>query len=210
MNIIVKLSGEFINDRELLSSFATSIQGLLEKGHRVGLVIGGGNLVRGRDFTDNRLEADRLGLYSTLINGLLLKTYFKNARLLSSFETALVEKINHEALKEKLLIFAGGVGVPYLSTDTAAIFRAIDIKADLVLKATKVDGVYDSDPRENSSAKLYRSLSYDEILSKKLGIIDATAAAMARAHKIKMIIFNGRNGKIEDAIEQKIGTIIEG
>lgn len=209
MRIILKISGEFINNRTLLDKTVSVVNSLFKEGHKIGIVVGGGNLVRGRDFSENRAEVDKIGMYGTLINGMVLNRMLPNSAIYNAFPTSMIKSANLKDIENKILIFSGGLGVPYFSTDTTAVVRAIDINADIILKATKADGVYDKDPSEKD-AKKYDKVSFSEILSKRLGIIDLTAAALALTHNKKMVVFDGTDpDNIVKAMEKKIGTIIE-
>tara|TARA_Y100001935_G_scaffold167010_1_gene137505 strand:- start:35095 stop:35727 length:633 start_codon:yes stop_codon:yes gene_type:complete len=209
LRIIIKISGEFLNNEDIISRTAFIINDLFNKGHKIGVVIGGGNLVRGRDHSDKRSEFDIIGMYSTVINGLVLKMMINNSKIINSFSLAMLDDAKKEEIENSILIFTGGLGVPYFSTDTAAVVRALDIGADLILKSTKVDGVYDRDP-SIEGAKKYDKLTYGEVLSNRLNAIDLTAASLALTHNKKMVIFDGTNpDNIYKAIEEEIGTVIE-
>ena len=148
-------------------------------------------------------------MYSTVINGLVLKMMINNSKIINSFSLAMLDDAKKEEIENSILIFTGGLGVPYFSTDTAAVVRALDIGADLILKSTKVDGVYDRDP-SIEGAKKYDKLTYGEVLSNRLNAIDLTAASLALTHNKKMVIFDGTNpDNIYKAIEEEIGTVIE-
>lgn len=208
MNLLIKLSGEFITE-DSLPNLSKVISSLKSQGHKIGIVVGGGNIIRGRDFPNNRREVDRIGLYSTLINGLILKLHLKDAEIVNSFKSDLISDRSFESIDDKIAIFTGGTGIPYFSTDTAAVLRALDMNADLILKATKVDGVYESDP-EMGDAKKYDRISFREIVDKELGILDSSAAIIASENNLKMVVFDGRDAeRILEAVKLNIGTIIE-
>lgn len=207
MKLILKISGEFLDRSESLEQWANNIH-LLSKEHTVGVVVGGGNLVRGRNYSENRFNMDVIGMYSTILNGLLLQSLIPGSLLYNSFNSDYVKKIDVEKLGNAVTIFSGGIGVPYFSTDIAAVVRGIDMKADLILKATKTDGVYDGDPELNSS-KLLKKTTYQEIIKKELKVIDLTAAALAAEHKMKIVIFNGKDSdNLFKAVKNDIGSII--
>jgi uridylate kinase len=193
----------------------------------VGIVIGGGNIFRGIHLEKmglQRTPADLMGMLATLINGIALQQALASihcpAKVMSSLECPrAVEPYSWrralECLEEgNVLIFVGGTGNPYFTTDTAAALRASEIRADIFLKATKVDGVYDKDPLKYSDAKKYNSLSYSQALAEKLEVMDATSIALCRNNNIPMLVFN-MNLLEEDKIlaalsEKSLGTIVKG
>ncbi len=208
--ILIKLSGEFLAGKagnglegKVLDNITAQISELVEKGVQVGIVVGGGNFFRGisglRDGI-NRVDGDYMGMLATVMNAVALKNYFEKhgikAHVLSAVK---VEKITEslyppqavEYLKKgEVVIFAGGTGNPFFTTDTAGVLRAIEIEADLMLKATRVDGIYDSDPEKNPDAKRYETISYEEAIRKQLKIMDETAFSLARENGLKMVVFN--------------------
>lgn len=222
--ILLKLSGEtlvgsqgFGIQQSALENLAHSLKTIKEEGVQIGIVIGGGNLFRGiqlKNATIARTPADQIGMLATLMNGLLLEQALTSigcpARVLTALECPRVAESYtwHKAVdylnKEKILIFTGGTGNPYFTTDTAAALRASEIQADVLIKATKVDGVYDKDPLKDNSAIKYDRISYSQVLTQKLGIMDATAIAMCRESKTPIFVLNmNLLGK------EKIGSLLK-
>ncbi|RUO21522.1 UMP kinase [Aliidiomarina haloalkalitolerans] len=208
--ILLKLSGEalmgdeaFGIDAKVLDRMAQEIKEILELGVQVGLVIGGGNLFRGEGLAKagmNRVVGDHMGMLATVMNGLAMRdalhrTYV-NARLMSAIELAGVcDSYNWaEAISllksGRVVIFSAGTGNPFFTTDSAACLRGIEIEADVVLKATKVDGVYTEDPVKNPEATKYDQLDYSDVLKKELKVMDLAAFTLARDHKLPIRVFN--------------------
>lgn len=208
--ILLKLSGEalmgeenFGIDAKVLDRMAIEIKELVELGIEVGLVIGGGNLFRGEGLAKagmNRVVGDHMGMLATVMNGLAMRDAlhraFVNARLMSAIPlNGVCDSYNWtdaiSMLKSgKVVIFSAGTGNPFFTTDSAACLRGIEIEADVVLKATKVDGVYDSDPVSNPDAVLLPTISYQEVLEKELKVMDLAAFTLARDHSIPIRVFN--------------------
>lgn len=208
--LLLKLSGEalmgeesFGIDPKVLDRMAEEIKELVELGIEVGLVIGGGNLFRGEGLAKagmNRVVGDHMGMLATVMNGLAMRDAlhraFVNAKLMSAIPlNGVCDSYNWtDAIKMlkagRVVIFAAGTGNPFFTTDSAACLRGIEIEADVVLKATKVDGVYDSDPNTNPDAVLYTQLSYNEVLEKELKVMDLAAFTLARDHSIPIRVFN--------------------
>ncbi|MFT6899331.1 MAG: uridylate kinase [Paraglaciecola sp.] len=208
--ILLKLSGEalmgdegFGIDPKVLERMAQEIKELVELGIQVGLVIGGGNLFRGEGLAKagmNRVVGDHMGMLATVMNGLAMRDAlhraFVNARLMSAIPlNGVCDAYNWaeaiSGLKSgRVVIFAAGTGNPFFTTDSAACLRGIEIEADAVLKGTKVDGVYDSDPAKNPQAIMYKQLSYTEVLDKELKVMDLAAFTLARDHNIPIRVFN--------------------
>jgi len=187
------------------------------------IVIGGGNIFRGREIGEesfDRVTADYMGMLSTIINGLGLEEAFEilgvQARLMSAIpmdkvcESFSKKKAIHHLNKGRIVIFAGGTGNPFFTTDTLAALRACEVDCDLILKATNVDGVYDKDPRKNPDAKLYESLSFKEALEKNFNVMDLTAFALCSDNQKPIIVFNIKNIKdISKGLkEEKFGTLV--
>jgi len=230
--ILLKLSGEalmgkgdFGIDSDVLASTATEIVNQLNTGTEIGLVIGGGNIFRGAGLAQggiDRVSADQMGMLATVMNALAMqdaiKKQGKKCRVMSALKIdQLGEEFSAHRAREYLaqgevVIFAAGTGNPYFTTDTAASLRSIEIKADLILKATMVDGVYDSDPKKNPDAVRYDTLSFNEAISKELGVMDLTAMVLCRENKMPLCVFDMfETGALSKIIEgdQKTGTIIE-
>lgn len=208
--ILLKLSGEalmgeeqFGIDPKVLDRMAQEIKEILELGVQVGIVIGGGNLFRGEGLAKagmNRVVGDHMGMLATVMNGLAMRdalhrTYI-NARLMSAIELAGVcDSYNWaEAISllksGRVVIFSAGTGNPFFTTDSAACLRGIEIEADVVLKATKVDGVYSDDPVKNPEATKYALLDYSDVLKKELKVMDLAAFTLARDHSLPIRVFN--------------------
>ncbi len=208
--VLLKLSGEalmgdegFGIDPKVLDRMASEIKELVEMGIQVGLVIGGGNLFRGQKLSQagmNRVVGDHMGMLATVMNGLAMRDAlhraFVNARLMSAIPlNGVCDDYNWaEAISllksGRVVIFSAGTGNPFFTTDSAACLRGIEIEADVVLKATKVDGVYSADPVKDPSATLYSQLSYDEVLERELKVMDLAAFTLARDHNLPIRVFN--------------------
>ena len=219
--ILLKLSGEALQgdegfgiDPSILDRMAIEIKELVEMGVEVGVVLGGGNLFRGAKLAKagmNRVVGDHMGMLATVMNGLAMRdSLFRadvNAKLMSAFQlNGICDTYNwSEAIKmlreKRVVIFSAGTGSPFFTTDSAACLRGIEIEADVVLKATKVDGVYDCDPAKNQDAKLYKNLSYDEVIDKELQVMDLAAFTLARDHGMPIRVFNmGRSGALRNVV----------
>ena len=228
--IILKISGEVlvgkeeygINSQEI-SGISHEIKELTESGVQVAVVVGGGNLFRGVDASSkgmDRTSADYMGMLATVINSLALQDALEKIGVYTRVQSAIDMRqvaepyIRRRAIrhleKARVVIFAGGTGNPYFSTDTAASLRAMEIGADALLKATKVDGVYDSDPIKNKNAVKFDRLSYIDVLKKKLRVMDATAVSLCMDNQLPIVVFNARKkGNIVRAgMGEKVGTII--
>jgi uridylate kinase len=208
--ILVKLSGEALMgdadygiDPEFVKRLASEIRAVRELGIEVAIVVGGGNIFRGAGLARagmDRVAADQMGMLATVMNSLALQDALENggvfARVMSAVRIQEVceDYIRRRALrhleKGRVTIFAAGTGNPFFTTDTAASLRAIEIEADLLLKATKVDGVYDSDPVVNPDAVRYQRLTYDEVLDRRLNVMDANAIVLCRDQRMPLRVFN--------------------
>lgn len=228
--VLLKLSGESFCDEAAggldtgqIASIARQVKSVTEHGVEVGIVVGGGNLVRGHELEIlglNRVTADHMGMLATVINGLALSDAIEklghSTRVLSAIEMRTVCEpfIRRRAIrhleKGRVVIFVGGTGNPYFTTDTCAALRATEIRADVLLKATKVDGVYDSDPKRNPGAKKFDRITYQEAIEKRLGVMDLTAITMCMENKLPILVFNGLvPGNLEKVIKgQSIGTLV--
>ena len=229
--VLLKLSGEgLMGEREFgldlptMEKIALDIKAVTDLGTEVSIVIGGGNIFRGTDATRvgiQRTTADYMGMLGTVINALAIQNSLekKNAptRVLSSIPIPAVcesyirrRAINHMK-KKRIVIFAAGTGNPYFTTDTAAALRASEISSDVILKGTKVDGVYSDDPKKNKNATKYSKISYSDVLSKNLRIMDGSAVALARDNKIPIIVFpmNEKNSFLNAILNKGKFTIIE-
>ena len=228
--ILLKLSGEalmgnegFGIDPKVLDRMAQEIKELVELGVQVGLVIGGGNLFRGEGLAKagmNRVVGDHMGMLATVMNGLAMRDAlhraFVNCRLMSAIPlNGVCDAYNWaEAISllksGRVVIFSAGTGNPFFTTDSAACLRGIEIEADTVIKATKVDGVYSDDPVKNPDATLYRHLSYNEIIDKELKVMDLAAFTLARDHNMPLSVFNmNKSGALKRVIMgEDEGTLI--
>ena len=208
--VLLKLSGEalagdapFGVQPDAVMQIVDELRPLIEQGVQLGIVIGGGNIFRGLSPAAagmDRATADNMGMLATVMNALALRDAMEKSQLACRVMSALridgiaEPFVRARALahlrKGRVVVFAGGTGNPYFTTDTAACVRAIDIQAQVVLKATKVDGVYSADPLRDPAAVRYDRLSYDEVLARRLGVMDATAIAMCREHGLPIRVFN--------------------
>ncbi len=208
--ILLKLSGEALQgdqsfgiDPKVLDRMALEIGQLVGIGVQVGLVIGGGNLFRGAELSEaglDRVTGDHMGMLATVMNALAMRDALERSnikcRVMSAIPmSGIVEHYDRRRADRHLdggdvVIFSAGTGNPFFTTDSAACLRGIEIGADIVLKATNVDGVYDSDPKKNPDAVKYQSLSYDEVIERRLGVMDLTAFCLARDHEMPIRVFN--------------------
>lgn len=205
--VFLKLSGEALAgekkqgfDEETCMGVARQVKSLVDKGVEVGIVIGGGNFWRGRTSeTIDRTKADQIGMLATVMNCIYVSEIFRSAgmmtQILTPFECGAMTKLfskdraNKYFSKGMVVFFAGGTGHPYFSTDTGIALRAVEMDADVILCAKAVDGVYDSDPKENPQAVKYDEITMQEVLDKKLGVIDLTATIMCLEHKMPLLVF---------------------
>ena len=229
--VLLKLSGEALSGEanygiapSFLDTLLDDICNVHHQGVQLGLVIGGGNIMRGTNASQqgiNRVSADYMGMLATVINALAVQNMLENR----SLDTRVMTAIRMEQLAEpyirrramrhlekgRVVIFAGGTGNPYFSTDTAAVLRAIETESQVILKATKVDGIYTSDPVLNKKAKFIPQLTYLEVLQKKIKVMDTTAITLCMDNNLPILVFNIRK---KDALPriiagEKIGTIVE-
>lgn len=226
--VILKLSGEALTgnqksgyDDAMIEDIARQVKEITDKGIQVGIVIGGGNYWRGRSNDSiDRTKADQIGMLATIMNFIYVSEIFRSTgimtNVLTPFECGGITKLfskdraNKYFSKGMVVFFAGGTGHPYFSTDTGVALRAIEMDADAILLAKAIDGVYDSDPKTNPAAKKYDSISIQEVVDKKLGVIDMTASVMCMENRIPLMVF-GLNEKnsIVDAMSGKFnGTVV--
>lgn len=226
--VILKLSGEALTgnqksgyDDAMIEDIARQVKKITDKGIQVGIVIGGGNYWRGRSNDSiDRTKADQIGMLATIMNCIYVSEIFRSTgimtNVLTPFECGGITKLfskdraNKYFSKGMVVFFAGGTGHPYFSTDTGVALRAIEMDADAILLAKAIDGVYDSDPKTNPAAKKYDSISIQEVVDKKLGVIDMTASVMCMENRIPLMVF-GLNEKnsIVDAMSGKFnGTMV--
>jgi len=212
---------EFGIDPDVLNRYAEEIRVAKESGVQIGIVIGGGNIYRGvANSSDDidKVTGDHMGMLATLINALALQSALEHhglvTRLISAIRMEVIAEpfIRRRAVrhleKERVVIFGAGTGNPYFTTDTAAALRAIEIEADVIIKGTRVDGVYDADPEENEGAVLYDSLSYMDVMKKDLKVMDMTAITLCRENKLPILVFNmNKHGNLKALISgEKVGT----
>ena len=228
--ILLKLSGEALLgkqstgvDPDVANYIADEIKSLADVKIEIGIVSGGGNIFRGMEASAkgmDRTTADYMGMLATVINSLALQSALEMrglpTRVQSSIEMREIAEpfIQRRAVrhleKGRIVIFAGGTGNPYFSTDTAASLRAMEIRAEVIMKATKVDGVYDADPVKNKSATMFRKISYIDVLTKNLKVMDSTAITLCRDNSLPIVVFNlQKKGNIRKVIcGKKIGTYV--
>lgn len=228
--ILLKLSGEVLQgktegsiDFEILKNLCEEVAELRDMGVEVAIVIGGGNIWRYRDFKDSgldRVSSDYMGMLATIMNAMAMEDQFRRmgveARALSAISmpvvvgTYLRAKALEYLQKGRVLICAGGTGSPYFTTDSAAALRALELNCEVLLKATKVDYVYDKDPQKHSDAQKFEELSYNEVLKRELGVMDLSAVSLCLDRKLPIIVFNlSRKGNIARAVRgEKVGTLI--
>jgi len=229
--VLLKLSGEGLAGEEgfgiapaIISRIAKDIRKVHDLGVQIGIVIGGGNIIRGMTAASqgmDRANADYMGMMASVINGMALQDALEQVevatRVLTAFEIKAVAEpyIRRRAIrhmeKGRIVIFAGGTGNPYFTTDTAAVLRAKEVHAEIVLKATNVDGVYDADPKTTPSAKRYDRVSYDEAIRENLRFMDQTAIALCREGNLPIIVFDmSITGNIAKVVNgESIGTVVE-
>lgn len=228
--ILLKLSGESLMgtqnygiDETRLNEYADQIALLAEKGVQTGIVIGGGNIFRGLSGTTkgfDRVKGDQMGMLATVINSLALSSSLNAAGVKARVFTAIrmepvaeyYSKENAVSALEKgeVVIIAGGTGNPYFTTDTASALRAVEIGAEIMLKGTRVDGIYDADPEKVPDATKFDKISYDEIYNKNLRIMDLTATTLCRENNLPVLVFNmDKKGNLEKVIQgENIGTVV--
>ena len=228
--VLLKVSGEAMAgvkgvgfDFEVINRLADEIADMVKLGAQVGMVIGGGNIVRGKMLAMNgmdRVAADYMGMLGTVVNALAMQDVLERKGL----DTRVMTAIRMEELAEpyirrramrhleqnRLVIFAAGTGNPYFSTDTAAVLRAIQIHADVIIKATSVDGVYSADPKKDPEAKKYAEISYRDVMLEELGVMDQTAITLCKENNLPLIVLNiHRHGEVERAIRgERVGTLV--
>ena len=225
--VILKLSGEALAQKEggyndeLIENIANQVKTIVDKGTDVGVVIGGGNYWRGRS-NDNidRTKADQIGMLATIMNCIYVSEIFRSqglkTNILTPFECGSMTKLfskdraNKYFEKGMVVFFTGGTGHPYFSTDTGIVLRAIELDADAILLAKAIDGIYDSDPKINPEAKKYDTISINEVVEKKLGVIDMTASVMCMENKMPLMVFGlEEENSIVNALSGKFnGTVV--
>jgi len=229
--ILLKLSGEALMgeqnygiDSDRLSDYAKEIKQIVDKGIQVAVVIGGGNIYRGIQSEGagfDRAQGDYMGMLATIINGMALQSALESlevqTRLLTAIrmeqvaEPFIRRKATRHLNKGRVVIFGGGTGNPYFTTDTAATLRAIEIEADVILKGTRVDGIFTADPEKDSTATMYETISFDEVLQKELRIMDLTAFTLCKENNLPIKVFNmNTEGNLQKICNgENIGTLVK-
>ena len=227
--ILLKLSGEALVgdksgglDPEILIKYSNEIKKIYDKGVEIAIVIGGGNIYRGfnNEYKIDRVQGDYMGMLATLINGLALQNTLENIGIPTRLQSAInVNKVAEPYIKRKairhldkkrIVIFSAGTGNPYFTTDSAAVLRAIEIEADVILKGTRVDGIYNEDPNKNSEAFKFEKITFNEAISKGLKIMDTTAFTLSHENKLPIIVFdmNQDDNLLKVLNGEKIGTLV--
>ncbi|GIV42120.1 MAG: uridylate kinase [Vicingaceae bacterium] len=230
--VLLKLSGEalmgqkeFGIDENQLSLYAEEVKSIVDLGVEVAIVIGGGNIFRGIQTKNSgiidRVQGDYMGMLATIINGMALQSALESKGIKTRLQTAInMEQIAEPFIrrrairhleKKRVVIFGAGTGNPYFTTDTAATLRAVEIEADVILKGTKVDGIYSDDPMKNSNAVKYDFLTFDEAYNKGLKIMDMTAYTMCKENNLPIIVFNiNEPGSLKKIVMgEDIGTLVK-
>jgi len=228
--ILLKLSGEslmgsrrFGIDSKIVDHIADEVAEASKLNVGLGIVIGGGNIYRGLSASQqgvDRVTGDMMGMLATVINSLALQNALEQRGIHSRVQSAIkmdeiaepliIRRAIRHLEKKRVVIFAAGTGEPYFTTDTAAALRAIEMKADVIIKGTRVDGVYDSDPEKNKKAKMFKKLKYNEVLDKDLRVMDLTAITLCSENKLPIVVFNmDKKGNLKALLSGKnVGTII--
>ena len=228
--VLLKLSGEALLgeksygvDPKRILAYSKEIKEIVDFGVEIAIVIGGGNIFRGVSGASNgidRVQADYMGMLATVINGLALQSSLEDLKVQTRLQTAFkIEAVAEPYIKRKavrhlekkrVVIFSGGTGNPFFTTDSAAVLRAIEINADVILKGTRVDGIYNNDPEKNKDAVKFKQISYDEAIAKKLKVMDSTAFTLSKENKLPIIVFNmNKPGNLKKIIKGKeVGTIV--
>ncbi len=228
--ILLKLSGEALMGKEKygidsvkLTDYANEIHAITSLGVEVAIVIGGGNIYRGIQSEGagfDRVQGDYMGMLATIINGMALQSALEKINIQTRLLTAIkMEQVAEPYIRRKairhlqkgrVVIFGGGTGNPYFTTDTAATLRAIEIEADVILKGTRVDGIYTADPEKDKTAKMYDSISFDEVYKKGLKVMDMTAFTLCRENNLPIKVFNmNQNGNLKKVCSgKKVGTLV--
>ena len=228
--VLLKLSGEALMgnqqygiDSSVLSNYASEIRSIVEAGCQLAIVIGGGNIYRGIQSEESgfdRVQGDHMGMLATIINGMALQSALESLKIETRLQTAIkMEQIAEPYIrrrsirhleKNRVVIFGAGTGNPYFTTDTAAALRAIEIEADIILKGTRVDGVYSADPEKDSKAQKYDQISFDKAYDLGLKVMDLTAFTLCKENKLPINVFNmnvaGNLKKVCDGIN--VGTLV--
>jgi len=230
--ILLKLSGEalmgekqFGIDHDRLNQYAKEIKEIVEEGVEVAIVIGGGNIFRGIQAVDGgieRVQGDYMGMLATVINSMALQSALEELDVYTRLQTAIkMEQIAEPYIRRKavrhlekgrVVIFGAGTGNPYFTTDTAASLRAIEIEADVILKGTRVDGIYSADPEKNEDAVKYDKISFSEVYEKGLNVMDLTAFTLCNENKLPIVVFDMNTpGNLKEVVmgSEQVGTLVE-
>lgn len=228
--ILLKLSGEalmgdkqFGIDHDILGQYAAEIKTVVDAGVQVAIVIGGGNIFRGIQAADggmDRVQGDYMGMLATMINSMALQAALEKMNIPTRLQSAIEMKqicepfIRRRAVrhleKNRVVIFGSGTGNPYFTTDTAASLRAIEIEADVVLKGTRVDGIYTADPEKDKSATKFETITFNEVYEKNLNVMDMTAFTLCNENKLPIIVFDmNKTGNLKKVVTgEKVGTLV--
>lgn len=226
--VLLKLSGEALAgpgktgfDEPTVTKVALQVKTLVEQGMEIGIVIGGGNFWRGRSSEHiDRTKADQIGMLATVMNCIYVSEIFRSVGLKTAVMTPFTcgaftelfskDRVNTYFADHAVVFFAGGTGHPYFSTDTATVLRAIEIEAETILLAKSVDGVYDSDPKENPNARKYSEISIQEVIDRQLGVVDMTASILCRENRMPMLVFglNQENSIVNTVNGTLDGTLV--
>jgi uridylate kinase len=229
--ILLKLSGEaLMGDRQYgidpkrLAEYADEIKEIHDQGVEIAIVIGGGNIFRGVAGASNgmdRVQGDYMGMLATVINGMALQGALEDKGMLTRLQTALkIEAIAEPYIKRRavrhlekgrIVIFGAGTGNPYFTTDTAAVLRGVEVNADVILKGTRVDGVYDCDPEKNANAIKYDSITFEDVLKKGLNVMDTTAFTLSQENELPIVVFdmNTKGNLLKICNGDTIGTVVK-
>ena len=229
--ILLKLSGEaLMGDRQYgidpkrLAEYAEEIKEIHSKGVEIAIVIGGGNIFRGVAGASNgmdRVQGDYMGMLATVINGMALQGALEDKGMLTRLQTALkIEAIAEPYIKRRavrhqekgrIVIFGAGTGNPYFTTDTAAVLRGVEVHADVILKGTRVDGIYDSDPEKNANAVKFESISFEDVIKKGLNVMDSTAFTLSQENELPIVVFdmNQKGNLLKICEGENIGTVVK-
>jgi uridylate kinase len=228
--ILLKLSGEALKgeqkygiDPNRIAEYAQEIAEVVEKGIEVAIVIGGGNIFRGLTGASSgmdRVQGDHMGMLATIINGLALQSALENINVQTRLQTAIkIDEVAEPFIrrrairhleKGRVVIFGGGTGNPYFTTDSAAVLRAIEIEADVILKGTRVDGIYTSDPEKDHTATKFDTISFNDVLTKGLKVMDTTAFTLSQENELPIVVFdmNTKGNLIKLLSGENIGTVV--
>ena len=228
--VLLKLSGEALLgeksygvDPKRILAYSKEIKEIVDSGIELAIVIGGGNIFRGVSGASNgidRVQADYMGMLATVINGLALQSSLEDLKIQTRLQTAFnIEAVAEPYIKRKavrhlekkrVVIFSAGTGNPFFTTDSAAVLRAIEINANVILKGTRVDGIFDNDPEKSKDAVKFKQISYDDVIAKKLKVMDSTAFTLSKENKLPIIVFNmNKAGNLKKIIKgEKVGTIV--